>query len=439
MKLLVTNRLLVLLCLTLTACPTPEAPSGLLGAYRLDDGRTVSIRRSADGTLRYRVFDDGSSGRLYPSNRNEYVSGPGFADREPTDLEVRFLRDEGGTATGFEWSKRDEAKRTARRVGKERDLQFTSRDTQLFGRLQVPEGSPPYPAVVLVHGSGDSVATEWFYSGDFFVANGIAAFTYDKRGTGLSQGEFTFDFELLADDASAAVERISELPEISGDNIGLAGYSQGGWIAPLAASKNETIEFVIVNYGLIESPAEEARLEMRQLLLDAGVGGDALEDADKLIRAAIEVVANNFTNGWAEFSPLKKRYANAEWIHHLKGTPVDKLVSWPEFLVKLIGPWFQPDGLPWHYDSEALLQHGETPMVWLLAGKDISAPNAQTITKLRSLIARGKPLELVLFPDADHGMLLFDERNGQRVYTGYAPDYFQTEVEAVKKFVKLSN
>jgi len=429
--------LFVLLSLSIAGCAANEPPTTQLGVYRLDDGRTVSIRRSIERTLRYRIFEDGSSGRLYPESRNDYVSGPGFSDRTPADVTVTFPPAEDEVSNTLDWAERNGAKLTARRIGTELDIQFASHDTRLFGKLQLPEGPPPYPAVVLVHGSGDSVATEWFYNGDFFVANGIAAFTYDKRGTGRSQGDTTFDFELLADDASAAIERISELPEIDKDKIGLAGYSQGGWTAPLAASKNEKIKFVVVNYGLIESPAEEARMEMQQLLVDAGVGDADLEDADQLIRAAIEVVASNFKDGWEHFSPLKKRYADATWMRYLKGTPIDKLVSWPKYLVKLIGPWFQPEGLPWHYDSEALLQRNTTPMVWLLGGKDRSAPNAKSIPKLRALIIEGKPLELVLFPDADHGMLIFDERDGERSYTGYEPEYFRTEVAAVKKLTNI--
>lgn len=411
----------------------------MLGAYRLDDGRTVSIRRSVDSTLRYRVFDDGSSGRLYATSGNEYVSGPGFSNRAPATVTITFWPGEGAASDWFDWAEQNGDTRRARRIGTERDIQFGSRDTTLFGKLQLPEGPPPYPAVVLVHGSGDSVATEWFYNGDFFAANGIAAFTYDKRGTGRSGGDFTFDFDLLADDASAAATHISELPEIDKGRIGLAGYSQGGWIAPLAASKNENIKFVVVSYGLIESPAEEARLEMVQLLVDAGVSDADLDNADQLIRAAIEVVASDFENGWNRFTALRKKYADATWMSHLKGTPIDKLVSWPKFVVKLVGPWFQPEGLPWHYNSEALLQRSITPMVWLLGGKDRSAPNAQTIPRLRRLIEGGKPLELVLFPDADHGMLEFDERDGERVYTGYAAGYFRTEVDAVKQLAGMAH
>ena len=300
------QRVLLIACLLLAACATPEPPRGLLGAYRLVSGETISVSRSVDGTLRYRVYETGDSGRLYPDGDNTYVSGEGFSNREPVRLTVRFKAGEDATAQALEWEAQNNAPVRATRVGRERLLRIESDGVQLFARLQLPDSAPPYPAVVLVHGSGDSPGTEWLFNSDFFVANGIAALTYDKRGTGRSGGEFTFDFEQLARDAVAAVDRLHEEPEIDAQRVGLSGYSQGAWVAPLASSMSDSIAFVVVNYGMIESPAVEARLEMRQLLVDADVAAADLADAEQLIAAAVHLVANEFRSGWQEFDAMKK-------------------------------------------------------------------------------------------------------------------------------------
>lgn len=433
------HRFLSLIFLLISGCASVEPPAGLLGAYRLENGDTASIRRSSDDTLRYRMYESGASGRLYREAEHVYVSGPGFAQREPTELVVHFEIDENGTARDLEFQYRDGATVRARREGREREVWFTSDGIRLFGRLHLPDGPPPYPAVVLIHGSGDTPGTEWFYNSDFFVANGIAALTYDKRGSGRSEGAFTFDFQQLAGDAVAAVDYVAAVPEVAADHIGLVGYSQGAWVAPLAASLDDSIRFVIVNYGMIESPAEEARLEMLQLLIDAGVSGSDLRDADELIVAAVDLVANGLESGWPHFEELKAKYRHAAWRHHLDGTPVDQLMSYPRFLVRWIGRSRLPDGLPWHYDSTELLESSAVPMVWLLAEQDRSAPNAQTIEKLRTLAEAGKPYRLILFPDADHGMLTFEEQGGHREYTGYAPGYFQAEVEAARRLAGMAD
>ena len=429
-------RLPFIACLLLAGCATPEAPRGLLGAYRLDSGETVSVSRSAEDTLRYRIYETGDSGRLHPETGNTYISGDGFSNREPVELTVQFQTGEDGTAQALRWEARDGDPVSGVRVGRERLIPFESDGVQLFARLHLPDGPPPYPAVVLVHGSGNSPGTEWLYNSDFFVANGIAALTYDKRGSGHSGGEFTFDFHQLARDAVAAVGTLLEEPEIDIQRIGLSGYSQGAWVAPLASSMSDSIAFVVVNYGMIESPAEEARLEMRQLLIDADVTGADLDDAEQLIAAAVDLVANEFNSGWEEFNAMKEKYGDSPWMDYLQGTPVDQLVSYPKFLVKLLARSRLPKGLAWDYDSTTLLATSDTPMVWLLAQEDRSAPNKQTVAKLRAMEDDGRPIELIVFENADHGMVTFDEVNGERVVTGYAAGFFQAEIAAVRKMAQ---
>jgi dienelactone hydrolase len=419
--------------LILAGCAASEPPVGLLGAYALSDGRTVSIRRSADNSLRYRIYENGASGRLYTSPDGSFVSGDGFAVREPVVLRVDFTTNEDGVAETLEWSYGQEPLLTAARIGREQDVWIDSGGTRLFGRLHLPDRDPPLGGIVLVHGSGKDPGTEWLYNGDFFVANGFAVLAYDKRGTGRSKGEFTFDFEQLADDAGAAASYLARHPDINVGRIGLSGYSQGGWVAPLAASRHDIASFVIANYGMIESPAEEARLEMLQLLLDAGVTGDELREADELISAAVDVVASEFKQGWPLFRDLKRQHRDAEWLEYLDGTPVGQMVSFPKWLVELLGKRQLPNGLDWHYDSKALLEQSEIPMAWLLAEEDRSAPNEQTIATLRALIGRGKPLSLTVFPDADHGMVTFTGEGSDVVYTGYAPEYFRKEVQELRR------
>lgn len=405
----------------------------MLGAYAFEDGRTVSIRRSVDDTLRYRVFESGDSGRLYPSEDGSFVSGPGFSQRDPVDVSVRFVTDDQGVADQLKWSRRGAPEITANRIGREEHVWIDSDGAKLYGRLHLPDGKPPYAAVALVQGSGNDPGTEWLYNGDFFVASGFAVLVYDKRGSGQSEGDFTFNFEQLADDAGVVARYLAEHVEIDPDRVGLVGYSQGGWVAPLAASRHDVVGFVIVNYGMIESPAEEAQMEMRQLLIDAGVAGDTLESGDELIRAAVNLVINKFEYGWPRFLELKKKYRDADWIKHLDGTPVGKLVAYPRWLIRLIGKRQLPPGLDWHYSSHELLLQSEIPMAWLLAEDDTSAPNEQTIATLRSLIAQGKPHSLTVFPDADHGMVVLHNNDGEIDVAGYAPGYFQAEVDELRR------
>jgi dienelactone hydrolase len=417
----------------LSGCDSAPA-AGVLGAYRFEDGSVISIRPSVDNTLRYRRLADPASSRLYPVTETEYRVGSGFSDPEPSTATVRFTMDGGGIAGSLEWIPDGGGGMRATRVGREQWVRFERDGTELVGRLHTPTGEGPHPAMVLVHGSGDTPGSHWLYNGDFMVANGIAVLAYDKRGTGQSGGEFTFDFHELARDAAAAVAFLRGMPGIRGDAVGLAGYSQGGWVAPLAASMTP-VRFVLVSCGMLDSPAQEARMEMGLLLDREGVVGTDRTAADSLVAAAVAVVASELESGWDEFQELRDRYGDAPWLRHLSGTPVDQLVRYPRWLVGLIGPRQLPEGLRWDYDSGQVVETLCVPMTWFLADSDQSAPNALTIPRLQALSASGFPSEVRVFTGADHSMLAFEEEGRARSYTGYATGYHQAEVEAALKWI----
>ncbi len=96
----------------------------------------------------------------------------------------------------------------------------------------LPLADPPFPSVILVHGSGKDSAVDTYYMAYLFASHGIATLAYDKRGTGGSSGEYNQNFHLLSDDTVAAVEWLRDRSEIDPQAIHLAGYSQGGWISP---------------------------------------------------------------------------------------------------------------------------------------------------------------------------------------------------------------
>jgi dienelactone hydrolase len=339
---------------------------------------------------------------------------------------VRFLDE-----LSISWEATDADAQRGMRLLEAEPIEFTSEGATLKGQLLLPPGQGPFPAVVLVHGSGEDAATQFFYSGDFLAANGVATLIYDKRGSGASGGRFTFDFDQLARDVIAAVDTLVTHPSVDPDRIGLCGYSQSGWVAPLAASMDPRIRFVSISYGMIESPTDEAVWETQDLLRSRGVDEEGIREATPLVRASVDIVASGFVFGWDRFYEAKRSTDGAPWRDKLDGSPVQKMLRYPRWLTKILGPRLAPEGLDWTYSSDEVLDSFDIPMTWLLAARDSSAPNQETISKLRAYRDSGKPFELLVFDDADHGMLTFEEADGERVYTGYAAGYFQAEVENV--------
>jgi pimeloyl-ACP methyl ester carboxylesterase len=123
----------------------------------------------------------------------------------------------------------------------------------LAGTLTIPEGKGPFPAVILITGSGAQNRDEalmghkpFLVIADWLSRNGIAVLRYDDRGVGKSQGNYaTATSADLATDAEAAYLFLKNNPRINPTAIGLIGHSEGGLIAPITVVSNPGIAFIV--------------------------------------------------------------------------------------------------------------------------------------------------------------------------------------------------
>jgi dipeptidyl aminopeptidase/acylaminoacyl peptidase len=132
------------------------------------------------------------------------------------------------------------------------EVEFDNRDLQLAGMLFFPEGEGPFPVAVIIHGSGTSRRNStWYLSVTRHLqGNGIAVLLPDKRGCEKSEGSWVgAGFDELATDALAAADFVRSRTEFEGSSIGLVGMSQGGWIAPVAVSRDPEFAFVVSMSG----------------------------------------------------------------------------------------------------------------------------------------------------------------------------------------------
>ena len=407
-----------------------EVDTRFSGAWRFPDGHIVALSPTGeDGVWRMRDFSNGRVHSLYPDSEDSFTVRPGWSPEAPEAATVFF--EPGGALI---WNQATGQERVERIPLREKAAEFRSGDANLRGRLILPDGPGPHPAVVLVHGSEKDAATVFSHEGWLLAPHGVAVLIFDKRGTGTSEGKFGMDFGQLSDDVVAAVEWLGSQPEIDRDRIGLAGYSQGGWISPLAASKTDAVKFVLVGFGMVDSPAEEDRKETLALLRKKGFSEADKVEAEELIKAGHEVIRTRFDGGWERVAELKARFKDEPWVEVLDDGTAGSLMKYPAWAMKIAGPRMMPLGLDrwWFHDSRPILEKLDIPMLWLIGGDDVEAPNEVTIAALQQLQARGKPFEMVVYPGADHGILLFEEKDGERIYTRYAPGYFRKKVEWIK-------
>ena len=127
----------------------------------------------------------------------------------------------------------------------------------LAGTFTKPQGPGPFPAVVLIAGSGPNNRDEDVFGhkvflvlADYLTRQGIAVLRYDKRGIGASKGDFgtatTADF---ITDAEAAAAYLKTRPDVDTKHIGLIGHSEGGLVAPAVAVNDPGVNFVVLMAG----------------------------------------------------------------------------------------------------------------------------------------------------------------------------------------------
>ncbi len=302
---------------------------------------------------------------------------------------------------------------------------FDSVGTKMTGVLIEPPGAPDAkrPLVVMVHGSERNSPIGGVY-GYAMAAQGISVFVYDKRGTGGSDGEYTQNFELLAADAAKALDTAKGMAAGRHGRAGFFGGSQGGWVAPLAATRT-TADFVAIGFGLVASPIEEDREQMVSEVRAAGLGKDAEALVTRLSQATSGLLLSDFRAGYDALDAVRAEMADKPWAAKVEGEYSGAIARMPNDELKRIGR-ARVDNLEliWDYDAVAALKKLDTPLLWVLAGEDREAPIETTRGALLDLAKDGKPVDVYLFPDTDHGMFEFTtapdgSRSVMRITDGY--------------------
>jgi len=270
-------------------------------------------------------------------------------------------------------------------------IQFTNGSVTLHGELVLPDCQPPYPAIVVVHGSGPQGLSTWPYRSyaDFFARHGWAALVYDKRGVGESEGDYlAADFATLAADVVAGVRTIAAREDIDAGRIGLMGISQGGWLAPLAAHTCDSVSFVILDVGPAVSvwQQEKDRIEysMRRDSLPETDITAALAFADTVFAAT-----DNPSAGWRALQPLLTGARKSSWHEYVQIPESEQdIADWARL----------------HFDPAPVLMETRVPVLALYGADDVFVPPDCNIPLLRRYLdaAANSDFTIKVFPGVGH-------------------------------------
>lgn len=242
------------------------------------------------------------------------------------------------------------------------DIIINSEGVNLAGTIYKPKNA--YASVVVVHGSGQETRMTEF--AELLANNGISVLTYDKRGVGKSGGVYagpevgtnnvdSLNINLLAKDARAALNKIKNYS--NGTPIGLLGFSQAGWIIPIAANNNPLVNFMV----LFSCPTITSLEQLR-----------------------FQFYTNGNTNFWVNHTEEDAR-------NHIKNDS-DRY----QFIST---------------DPKVALRNISAPSLWLLGEKDIQIPIKLCIEQINTLKSEGKPFEYTLFSNLGHNTPFTDDKS----------------------------
>ena len=299
-----------------------------------------------------------------------------------------------------------------------REEEVTYRNEQerfsLAGTLTVPEGNGPFPAVVLITGSGAQDRDEslmghrpFLVLADHLTRRGIAVLRADDRGVGKSGGSFatatTADF---ATDVEAGLAYLQSRSEIDRRKIGLIGHSEGGVIAPMVAVRRRDVGFIVLMAGP-GVPGDEIIVAQSVLIAQAsGVSREQAEQTGALQKELVALIKKEPDNAVLE-QKLRERLGSVMPAAQL-GAQIKAVTA----------PWYR---YFLSYDPAPALRQVQCPVLALIGERDLQVPPQLNLPAIRTALAAGgnKSVEVAELPGLNH---LF-----QTAKTGGIAEYGQIE------------
>lgn len=327
-----------------------------------------------------------------------------------------------------------------------KEVEFTNPRAKitLSGTLTLPDGTGPFPAVVLVSGSGpqdrdETVAAHkpFWVLADYLSRNGIAVLRYDDRGTGKSQGNYQQSgLSDFIEDATAAWQFLRSQPGIiDASKVGMIGHSEGGMVAPVVAAQNPGLAFIVLLAGpgtsgkqiLLSQGALIARAEgtpeeeiKRSLDVSASILTIIEEEKnpDKIeerIRSEMKALAGKYTKEECEEAGLTDANINSV-VYSARS------VWFPEFV---------------RFKPEQYLRKVKCPVLALNGENDLQVPCMENLDALRSALEAGghKNYRIQALPGLNH---LFQHSSTGRIseYAGIAETFAPEALSIVLTWIQ---
>jgi pimeloyl-ACP methyl ester carboxylesterase len=295
-------------------------------------------------------------------------------------------------------------------ISEEVEFQNADAGLTLAGTFTKPSSKGPFTAVVLVSGSGPQDRDESVFGhkpflvlSDFLTRNGIAVLRYDDRGVGKSGGKYqdatTKDF---TSDAGAAVEYLMSRKDVSPKRIGLAGHSEGGLAAPLVASKDKRIRFIVMLAGPGMRGDDLLVLQGGKIAQAGGATPDQIEKQTATQKKCFAILRETPN---VDSAAAKLRRVMVETVAALTEEEKAKSGMNDAMIDAAVGqmnsPWFR---FFIAYDPLPALEKTACPVLALWGEKDMQVPPVENLPPVERALEKGgnKNAVLKILPGLNH-------------------------------------
>lgn len=409
----------------------PEILSRYVGVYRFRNGDHLMIDSFPDtpDTLFVTDVKSGQARAVFPRSESQFTGGPGLYVASPTRQTLTF-RDAGVKVVDLDNVGRKAGAYAARVPIRREEVTFKNGDVTLAGTLVLLAAKvkgEKHPALVFTHGGGPQLREVYWGLGYLYAARGFVVLSYDKRGVGKSTGNWgEASFEDLADDAVAAAKFLQARTDVAANQIGFWGQSQGGWIAPLAASRFPDAAFAIALSGGGLSPAETELFDTEYELLKAGYAANEVSDALAFQKLKNEIIA----------SPL----SDARWDEYAKARVIAKDKKWfRQPGIDIRGPEKRDDPFWTHmrrfyaYDPAPTLRASRAPLLAIFGELDTPEGVKANVRAIKQILDQAGRRDYIVkvYPNGSHNLMEVPPDNPNELVRlrRFPPGLFETMVD----------
>ena len=283
-------------------------------------------------------------------------------------------------------------------------------------------GAERRPTIVLIHGADNETRAMGFLI-PYFVSLRLNVITYDQRGTGESTGDWRYTGpDSKADDVAAILHKIGPNRAVDTHRIGVWGFSNGGWTAPIVATRFP-LAFMILKSAPAESIVENVLYEIGHALREHNRFTPE-QTAHALAFERAMLLALQTKSNWNAAGEALKAANKQPWFPYMRIPPGMTTPPPPPMLDALQAALI--------YDPRATLQRVRTPTLAMFGALDKNVDSADSAARFRKEFNRAglKDLTIVTFPGAGHTLV--------KSMTGYEADPSLPE-QAVEGYPEVIN